>query len=305
MTTLRHDALRSAGFHESPAIAVRPGPRSPYTFRMSDPARELSPLPLENPDPSPPRLPGTVVLRRDDEDLHFSLGSELLIHAFNCVRTFGDFHIALSGGSTPLPFYRRLMVDPAFRDLPWKRTHLWLVDERRVPPDDERCNWTNIADLLLDHSDIPKSQAHPMNQLDPRADALYEEELKEALSWREKGQDRLDFVLLGMGGDGHTASLFPHSPALDERTRLITINAGPKVTPPDRITMTYPLINAARFIAVLVTGQSKRPALARVSEHARSATSGAPLPTAELPILGVRPMGDGVLRWYLDHAVCA
>lgn len=279
---------------------------------MSDSARDREIYSIENPDPLAPPLPGSVVLRRDVEALHDALGFELLYHAHACVRAFGDFHLALSGGSTPLPFYRRLMVDPAFRDFPWKRTHLWLVDERRVPDDDERCNWTNIADLLLDHSDIPRSQAHKMRQTAPDAAEHYEDELRKALVWREKGHDRLDFVLLGMGNDAHTASLFPRSPVLAERERLVAINAGPAVTPPDRVTMTYPLINAARYVAVLVSGPSKRDTLARVSAahvaHASSAdpAPGAPLPAAhvEMPILGVRPLGDAILRWYLDHDAC-
>ncbi len=264
---------------------------------MPDPA-EISVHDLE-PEPDPPALTGAVVLRKEPHDLYAALGSELLLHAFNCVRAFGDFHVALSGGGTPLPFYRRLMSDPMFRELPWKRTHLWLVDERRVPPEDERCNWTQIAGYMLDHSDIPASQVHPMDQMSDRAAETYEEQLREALGWREKGQDRLDFVLLGMGNDGHTASLFPHSPALAERSRLVTINAGPNVTPPDRVTMTYPLLNSARLIAVLVTGKGKRAALARVSAERDRVDA-----DRDLPILGVRPMGDGIIRWYVDWEAC-
>ncbi|HBS28352.1 MAG TPA: 6-phosphogluconolactonase [Phycisphaerales bacterium] len=252
---------------------------------------------LEPEAPAPPTaLPGNAsVVRPDAEDLHFALGADLMTHAFNCVRAFGDFHLALSGGSTPLPFYRRLMVDPAFRAFPWARTHLWIVDERRVPMDDDRCNYTHIAGYLLDHSGLPESHAHPIRATEPDADRAYERELRDTLAWREKGHDRLDFVLLGMGADGHTASLFPRSPALRERERLVTVNSGPSVTPPDRVTMTYPLINAARFVAVLVTGESKKSTLTRVSARASS--------PEELPILGVAPVG-GVLRWYLDAGAC-
>ncbi|MBL0928170.1 MAG: 6-phosphogluconolactonase [Phycisphaerales bacterium] len=274
---------------------------------MPDP---VAPYDIET-EPTPPRLPGEVVLRKDDEHLHAALGSDLFLHAGNCVRAFGDFHLALSGGSTPLPFYRRLMVDPAFRELPWKRTHLWIVDERRVPPDDDRCNFKHIAEYIAGQSGIPRANVHPVDALADDADRRYERELQQHLAWREKGHDRLDFVLLGMGSDGHTASLFPRSTALRESARLVAINAGPAVTPPDRVTMTYPLLNAARFIAVLVTGAGKRPTLARVAAALAPATAApTPAPAANtpddyqsLPILGIKPVG-GVLRWYLDHAAC-
>lgn len=254
------------------------------------------PIPLQPASgPPTPRLPGAarVIAREDIDDTFTALAADLIIHASNCVRQFGDFHLALSGGSTPMPFYRRLMVDPAYRDFPWKRTHLWMVDERRVPPEDDRFNYKHINEILVEHSDIPKANAHPMEVLRTDADAAYEKELRAALSWREKGHDRLDFVLLGMGNDGHTASLFPNSPAIDVHDRLVVINSGPKVTPPDRVTMTYRTINAARFIAVLVSGDAKR---AKIAELA-----GGKSQVKDLPIAGIRPVG-GELRWYTDWA---
>ena len=258
-------------------------------------ARARPPIPLEHATPEAPRLPGQVVVRHEIEDLGTTLGVELMMHANDCVRTFGDFHLALSGGSTPMPFYHRLMVDPMFRAFPWNRTHLWIVDERRVPFEDERSNFRHIAEILVDHSDIPKANVHPMRAMLDDADAAYERELRETLAWREKGQDRLDFALLGLGSDGHTASLFPHSPALEERDRLVVINAGPKVTPPDRVTMTYTLINATRFVAFLVTGAGKREMIARIAK-------GHDAP-ADIPALGVAPVG-GVMKWFLDGEAC-
>lgn len=276
------------------------------------------------PIPQPPRLPGTVVVRPSVEELTDAIASDLLLHANNCVRTFGDFHLALSGGSTPVPLYRRLMIDPKYRNLPWARTHLWIVDERRVSFDDDRSNFKLISELIGDHSGIPANQVHPIYAMADDADEQYERTLRETLGWREPGHDRLDYVLLGMGDDGHTASLFPHSPALpatppvgpgatapgveaaaDEQNlpenRLVLINAGPTVTPPDRVTMTYRLINASRFIAVMVTGAKKRDMVERIA--AASAAGGGGEDYRELPILGVRPVG-GELRWYLDHAAC-
>jgi 6-phosphogluconolactonase len=247
-----------------------------------------------------PALPGTVIVREGPDELVDAVAADLLFQAKGCVRTFGDFHLALSGGSTPEPLYRRLMYDPNYRDLPWKRTHLWIVDERRVPFDDDRSNFKMIRETIVAHSDIPSEQVHPIPAMHEGADAEYEAELKETLGWREKGHDRLDYALLGMGADGHTASIFPHSPALDAGGRLVMINAGPTVTPPDRVTMTLDLINASRFAAIMVTGARKRETIARVSAAAKERRRAA---IADLPVLGVAPLA-GELRWYLDRAVC-
>ncbi|MCA9310992.1 MAG: 6-phosphogluconolactonase, partial [Phycisphaerales bacterium] len=218
-----------------------------------DPLGDSSIYELED-DVAPPRLPGDVVVRDDEEAVHSALAADLLVHAGNCVRSFGDFHLALSGGSSPMPFYRRLMVDPAYREFPWRRTHLWIVDERCVPFDDPMSNFGQIRDYLVGHSDIPAANVHPMEATLPDAPERYEREIQAVLAWREKGQDRLDFVLLGMGGDGHTASLFPGSAALDLDDRLVTRVHVEGIEPPDRITMTYRLINGARLVAVLVKG---------------------------------------------------
>ncbi|CAN5775840.1 6-phosphogluconolactonase [soil metagenome] len=267
-------------------------------------------IPLE-PRPVPPRLPGQVVLRPGADDAIDAAAAEILLAALQSVRALGDFHLALSGGSTPLPLYRRLMYDPAYRQLPWERTHLWMVDERRVPETDERSNFGTIREIIVDHSGMPAANVHSMNALRPDADTRYEEELRRVLARRDKGQDRLDYVLLGIGSDGHTASLFPHSPAVlseahaegDAPPRLVRINSGPRVTPPDRVTLTFAALNAARQVGVLVLGEAKRAIVERlVSASAASAASGDP-PIEELPILGVRPRA-GTLKWFLDEDAC-
>jgi len=241
--------------------------------------------------PETPRLPGQVVLSEDADQALDAIGMDIIHHAKACVRAFGDFHLALSGGSTPMPLYERMMIDPAYREMPWRRTHLWIVDERCVPFDHEKSNFGQISELICDHSDIPRSQVHPIHAYEPDADKRYEKELREVLGWREKGHDRLDFVLLGMGDDGHTASLFPHSPALDVRDRLACFNRGPAVTPPDRVTMTYGLINSARFIGALVVGKKKAPMVHRIANGMET--------PREIPIKGIAPVG-GEFRWYLD-----
>jgi 6-phosphogluconolactonase len=236
-----------------------------------------------------------VITAETLDELIDKLAADLVVHAENCVRTFGDFHLALSGGSTPQPLYERLMYDPNYRRLPWRRTHLWLVDERCVPFDDAHSNFRLISETIVDHADIPQEQVHPMFAMSPNADDEYEQQLREHLAWREKGQDRLDFVLLGMGADGHTASLFPNTQPLHETEKLVRFNIARDAHPRDRLTMTFPVINSARFVAVMVAGESKAAAIRRASQRTESLD--------ELPILGVSPL-NGELRWYLDVAAC-
>lgn len=268
------------------------------------------------PTPPPPRLPGVVIARTTADEVIDALAAEMLLHAHNCARAYGEFHMALSGGGTPIPLYERLMIDPALRTFPWDRSHIWIVDERRVPFDDPRSNFKAINEILGDHSGIPAANVHPIFAMADDADTAYELRLRSVLGKRPQGQERLDFVLLGMGSDGHTASLFPNSPALaagGNPPRLVRINTGPNVTPPDRVTLTFDMINASRFIAVMVTGQGKRDTLGRVQAANRSTglgPGGTPVgPMAsdnavrDLPILGVRPSA-GVLRWYVDHDAC-
>lgn len=247
------------------------------------------------PDPPMPSLPGRVILRPDADAVITALAMDLVLQAKACARRFGSFHLALSGGSTPMPLYRRLMFDPAFRDLPWRLTHLWMVDERRVPLDDERSNFGQIREFFTHQSGMPREQIHPM-PIGDDGDVRYERELRSVLEWRERGHDRLDFVVLGMGGDLHTASLFPGSRALDAGAdRLVVLNDGFGVTPPPRITMTFSLLNASRSLAVLVLGEGKRAAIQRLAtEHP---------PPREAPIAGLKPLA-GELRWYLDYGAC-
>ncbi len=242
-----------------------------------------------------PPLPGEVIACETQDELIDRVAADLVVHAENCMRSFGDFHLALSGGSTPQPLYERLMYDPNCRRMPWRRTHLWIVDERCVPFDDPASNFRAIDETIVDHADIPREQVHPIFAMAPTADADYERELRETLGWREKGQDRLDFVLLGMGADGHTASLFPRTEPLFEKQRLVRLNFAAHVQPSARVTMTYPLINSARFVAIMVTGKSKAATLKRVGDPDE--------PFEDLPIKGVDPT-SGELRWYLDGEAC-
>ncbi|MHC4993734.1 MAG: 6-phosphogluconolactonase, partial [Planctomycetota bacterium] len=148
---------------------------------------------------------------------------------------------------------------------------------------------------IVDHVTMPGNNFHPMGVLDKGGDQAYENDLRRLLGAEGVG-GRLDYALLGMGGDGHTASLFPQTPGLDESNRWIVFNDGELVADPrPRLTMTYPLINSARYIAVLVTGAGKHERLVDVAKAGRD--------IHRVPITGVIPTADDIdLVWYLDHA---
>ena len=245
---------------------------------MSDPAIELR---------------GLVRIGEDRDELYDELGHALMVVGIEANESRGVFHLALSGGSTPEPFYMRLVTDPRFRSIPWKTTHVWIVDERRVPEDDEKSNFRMIRETLVDHVPIPQRFVHAMSVLEDDPVEAYEGQLKQHIE-----DLRLDFVVLGMGDDGHTASLFPGSPALKVHDRYITVNQGPAVTPPDRVTMTYPLLNSARQLAILVTGTEKAATLRRVADLLSQNRSD----PDTLPITGIHPIDDDdSLIWYLDR----
>ncbi len=245
-------------------------------------------------------LMGRVHIAQDADRLFQDLGDDLLATAQHAVQQRGRLHLALSGGSTPKPFYTRLATDPRFAAIPWPQTHLWIVDERRVGDDDDRSNVKMIRESLASRVPLEDDHLHPMPILDDDPATRYEDELRAAFGppatcGPSTAPPRLDFVLLGMGDDGHTASLFPGSPALEVSDRWVAVNDGASVTPPPRVTMTFPLLNAARRVAVLVTGQKKHAMLQRISRQIT--TAGAD--PRSLPITGIAPTA-GELVWYLD-----
>lgn len=246
----------------------------------------------EQPLKAPPLI-GQVKIAQDADSAIDVIGADLLATAHDCVRKYGTFHLALSGGHTPFPLYKRLMYDPDYRPLPWGNTHIWIVDERRAPFDDDTNNFKHINEIIVQHADIPKENVHPIPvDKGEEATELYEEDLRETLGMRGVEEARLDFVLLGMGDNGHTASLFPQTSVLNERDRWVGDCTGPSVTPPPRVTMTYPLINDARRIAFLVLGEGKAEMIHRVATGHDS--------FEEIPVKGIVPE-RGLLTWYLDR----
>lgn len=245
-------------------------------------------------------LPGSLHVAPDAARLYEDLGHMLLVTATQAVQARGVFHLALSGGSTPEPFYVGLCIDPRFRVMPWSKTHLWQVDERRVPDDDDKRNMKMIRESLTDHVGIPADHVHPMPVMEQDPAEQYENELYGA-GMKEAKDDipRFDLILLGMGDDCHTASLFPGSAANEVDDRWIVVNEGEHVTPPDRVTMTFPLINAARHVGALIVGANKHEPLQRVSRQRAIGPD-----RVNLPISAIDPAshGGGDLTWYLDDA---
>ncbi|MCC6677490.1 MAG: 6-phosphogluconolactonase [Phycisphaerales bacterium] len=245
--------------------------------------------------PARPDLPGPVVVREAADDVLDAAAADLLIQAKNCVRAFGDFHLAVSVTPLTEPLLRRLMYDPALRDLPWKRTHLWITDERAVGGDEES-RFELLRQLVVEQSDMPAEQAHAIRAAEVEPDRRYEADLREHLAWREKGHDRLDFVLLGLGDNAGIAGLQPGTGADTDPGRLAVI-AGLARDERSAITLTLTMINAARFIAVLATGPERRGAIAEVGAARRRRVGSA---EATPPAGRLLPLA-GELRWYLDH----
>jgi 6-phosphogluconolactonase len=206
----------------------------------------------------------------------------------------GRFLVALSGGSTPRALHQALVQH--YRDLiPWERVQVFWSDERCVPPDDQESNYRMARETLLDLVPLPAENVHrmPGERTDyATAAADYEAEMRQVFGLPPDVLLRFDLILLGMGPDGHTASLFPGSPALYETSRLVVPNVGTK-PPPQRMTFTYPLLNSARQVMFLAAGADKAEAL-------RDVLSGQAT-IEERPAVGVRP-ADGEVIWMVDRA---
>jgi 6-phosphogluconolactonase len=191
-------------------------------------------------------------------------------------------YLALAGGETPRGCYERL-AKPPYRDaLPWQSVFVYWSDERQVPLDDPTSNYAMAKAALLDHVPIPPEQVFPLVG-DPTP-AL------RRLPANDNGWPRFDIIHLGLGEDGHTASLFPGNPALREAKALVAqVHNAPK-PPPERLTLTLPVLNAARAVLFMVQGASKKDALARVLRR-----------DPALPASHVAP-ADGELEFLVDRA---
>ena len=207
----------------------------------------------------------------------------------------GRFTIALSGGGTPRPIYARLS-SADYRDrIEWSQIHVFFGDERCVPPDDVQSNYRMAREALLDHVSLPPDHIHRIQgEIDPAQAALiYEQELQQL--FRTSAFPALDLICLGLGDNGHTASLFPGTAALREKDRWV-VPQYVEVMATWRVTFTAPLINATRHSAFLVEGAGKAEVLRRVLEG--------PYQPDVLPAQLIQPV-NGQLHWLVDAAAAA
>ncbi len=229
-------------------------------------------------------LPGEAFVRANAALALDALAGDLLAQAITCVRQFGDFHMALGGDESIEALYMRLMSDPELRGLPWKDTHLWMTHERQVDDDDRLA--TALREYIIDHSDIPQTQAHliPIDEND--APEQYEAMLREALGTREPGHDRLDCIVLAMEPGGHAGGHALIDTGAAENGLLC--GWANQVGAPPTVALTRPFVCASRLIAVTGFGEERRDALRLIAARPNQ--------------LSIKPIA-GELRWYLDDAI--
>ncbi|HEX7409713.1 MAG TPA: 6-phosphogluconolactonase [Candidatus Binatia bacterium] len=203
----------------------------------------------------------------------------------------GRFRVALAGGSTPRAAYALLANAPLRQQVPWQQTEVFWADERVVPPNDPASNYRMAHEMLLAHVPIPPDHIHRFRtELSP-PDAIarqYEDELRASF---QCARPRFDLILLGMGEDGHTASLFPHAAALGERNKLaLALYAAHLHT--YRVTLTLPVLNEARLVIFLVSGRAKAETLRHVLRGERQ--------FERWPAQAVQPR-QGRVVWLVDR----
>src|SRR5271163_3820695 len=181
-------------------------------------------------------------------------------HAVAAVKARGLARIAISGGSTPKRMFE-LLADPTkpfLAEVPWEQLHLFWVDERCVPPTDPESNYRMTSETMLQHVPLPTARVYRMEgELQPEvAAARYESRIRNAFKLEGAETPTFDLILLGMGPDGHTASLFPHTEGLHEMSRIVIPNHVPQKDA-WRVTLTWPVITQGREVAFLIEGKEK------------------------------------------------
>jgi 6-phosphogluconolactonase len=239
---------------------------------------------------------GEIRILTTPQELFASAAEEVIQLANEAVNSRGRFTIALSGGSTPKSLFN-LLATNAKSSLPWDRMFFFWSDERHVPPTDADSNYRMADEAMLSKVPVPPANVLQMEAENPDAEAVaaaYEQTIRKFFQTPD-GVPKFDLILLGMGPDGHTASLFPGTAGLGEKSHLVIANWVEKLKT-HRLSFTLPLINAARCVAFLVSGIDKAPALKAVLEEN--------VPGEQYPSKLVQPK-DGRLIWFLDRAAAS
>jgi len=239
-----------------------------------------------------------VVVKGNLQDVGREAAARFEQHATDRVAANGRFSVALSGGSTPIALYRLLAEPPFSRTIDWPHVHFFWGDERFVPADHPESNYRLARETLISRVPIPAENVHPMptEGNDPEAAAArYQETLRRFFVLSEGEAPRFDLVLLGLGADGHTASLFPGSPVLSEDQRLVATTYVRKLDA-WRLTLTPSVLNSARHVLFLVCGSEKASALQQVLQG--------PYDPQRFPAQLVRPP-EGNVTWLVDEAAAS
>lgn len=212
-----------------------------------------------------------LIVFADAAEMMAAAAEELLKAALQAVSERGRFTCALSGGSTPRGLYQRLASEPLREHMPWEEVHFFWGDERHVPPDDAESNYRMAREAMLDAVPLPPENLHRIRAEEPdaaRAAVEYEAEIRSFFKIDSEGWPRFDLILLGLGKDAHTASLFPGGTAVHERERLV-LAPWVEAQRTFRITLTPPVLNHAARVLFLVSGEDKAEALRSVIEGER------------------------------------
>lgn len=235
-----------------------------------------------------------IVVRKDAQALQGEAVQLFVDTARSAIKDHATFRIALSGGNTPRPVYEQLASEPACGQVDWSRVQVFFSDERFVPPDSPESNYRMANDALLSRVNIPARFVHPVSTVDispEQSASIYEEGIRRVFVAELDRIPAFDLILLGMGEDGHTASLFPGTEGLKAQDQLVVANHVPQLDS-WRLTFTFPLINAAHCVAFVVEGDAKADRVAEV------------LAGSDLPAARVDPT-DGTVLWLLDEAAAA
>jgi 6-phosphogluconolactonase len=228
-------------------------------------------------------------------DLFHAAAEEFVKVGRQAIGAQGRFAVALSGGSTPKSLYS--LLASSYADFPWARTYFFFGDERHVPPTDPESNYRMVSESLLSKVAIPAQNVFRVRAENPdaaSAAADYEAQLRKFFELKPNQFPRFDLIFLGLGPDGHTASLFPDSAGLKETARLVIANRVEKFKT-DRISFTFPVLNNAGEVIFLASGSDK-------AEMVREVLEGKPTPP--LPAQQVQPT-NGRLLWMLDESAAA